>query len=410
MQSSRNGFSLLIKPASADCNLRCSYCFYLAKKELYPHDRTHRMDIATLEHLIKGYLATQQPVYTFTWQGGEPTLMGAGFFKRVTDLQKKFARPGSRIANGLQTNATLIDDALAHHLARYNFLVGCSLDGPPQMHDRYRRYSNAKPSHAAVRKGIETLCRHGVEFNILVLVSQANVHQARSVYRYLREEGFYFQQYIPCVEFDKNGRPLPYAINGKEWGRFLCDIFDCWYPQDVQRVSIRYFDALLNKRLGTHAGLCSLANNCCLYFVVEYNGDIYPCDFFVEKNLRLGNVADTTWENALSSPLYAKFGKQKSELSRQCRQCVFLDRCMGDCQKHRQAHKSEEARLSYLCDGWRMFLQHSQPAFEALARWIQSGRETSQAPFPVQVTARSVGRNQPCPCGSGKKYKKCCGG
>ena len=217
---------------------------------MYPHDRTLRMDAAILEHLIESYLATQQTVYTFTWQGGEPTLMGARFFKRVTDLQKKFAQPGSRIANGLQTNATLIDDALAQHLARHHFLV--------------------------------------------------------------------------------------------------------------------------------------------------------------EKDLHLGNVIDTTWESALSSPLYKTFGKQKSDLSQQCRKCAFLDLCMGDCQKHRLPDRTG-ALPSYLCSGWMQFLQHTQPAFAALAQWIKSGKKVRMAPFPIQAPAPSAGRNQPCPCGSGIKYKKCCG-
>ena len=409
MQPSQKKFSLLIKPASADCNLHCDYCFYLDKKRLYPHERAHRMDAATLEHLVKTYLATQQPVYTFTWQGGEPCLVGTRFFKQVTDLQKKFARPGSRIANGLQTNATLIDDSLAQHLARHNFLVGCSLDGPPEIHDRYRRYPDARPSHAVVSKGIQTLRRHGVAVNILVLVSKANVNQAREVYGYLKDKGYYYQQYIPCVEFDKHGRPLPYSVNAQEWGRFLSDIFDCWFPQDIQQVSIRYFDALLNKRLGLDEGLCSLSTNCCQYLVVEYNGDIYPCDFFVEKDLCLGNIQDTTWASALASPVYATFGRQKSMLSQKCQECGFLDFCMGDCQKHRRSGTPGEPPLSYLCGGWLEFLEHTQPAFETLKKWVQSGRTPDQAPFPTPVAPPKIGRNQPCPCGSGRKYKKCCG-
>jgi hypothetical protein len=233
--------------------------------------------------IIRGYLSTPQLVCTFGWQGGEPMLMGLDFFRRVTDFQQKHGRAGTRIANGIQTNATLIDDAAAEHFARYRFLIGCSLDGPAQMHDRYRRATGGGPSHAAVLRGINLLERHRVEFNILVLVTQANVHHAKEVYRYLVDLGFYYHQYIPCVEVDKTGTLLPFVVTGRQWGDFMCEIFDLWYYQDRQTVSIRYFDSILKKLIDGSCNICTLGNNCCQYFVVEYNGDIYPCDFFLEK-------------------------------------------------------------------------------------------------------------------------------
>ena len=407
-----NDFSLLIKPTSADCNLRCQYCFYLEKKELYPQTKIHRMNNSTLDRLVSSYLSTRQKVFSFAWQGGEPTLMGTRFFKRVTDLQEKYARPGSQVANSLQTNATLINDSLASHLAQYRFLVGCSLDGPPDIHNRYRKYPDAKPSHATVMKGIETLRRHGVEFNILTLVSKANIHHARSVYRYLVNHGFYFHQYIPCVEFDQNGNPLPFSISGDEWGRFLCEIFDCWYPHDIRRVSIRHFDALLNKRLDHIESVCSLSDNCCQYFVVEYNGDIYPCDFFVQKDLKIGNIADTSWENALSSPFYHNFGQQKSKMDPHCLKCSYLNLCMGDCQKHRMKNSTQVPARSHLCSGWQQFFKHTEHAFKNLEKMVQTDRtanmSTNQPSPPIQSKTK-VGRNQACPCGSGRKHKKCCG-
>jgi len=230
-------FSLLIKPASADCNLRCEYCFYLEKCGLYPQSKRHRMTHRVLDELVKGYLATEQPVYNFGWQGGEPTLMGLDFFRRVTDLQMRYGRAGASVANGLQTNATLIDDPLAAHFARYKFLLGCSLDGPEAIHDMYRRAASGRPSHADVMRGIRTLQHHGVSFNILILVSKANVARAREVYEYLLENSFYYHQYIPCVEME-GGHPLPFTITGDEWGEFLCTIFDLWRPSDTDRVSI----------------------------------------------------------------------------------------------------------------------------------------------------------------------------
>lgn len=406
-----NEFSLLIKPASADCNLSCHYCFYLEKRKLYPQLRIHRMSDLVLERLIKGYLSTRQKIYTFGWQGGEPTVMGINFFKRITEFQKKYARHGSQIANGLQTNATLINDAMAEHFAQNNFLLGCSLDGPPEIHNHYRKFPSGKPSHAAVMSGIEILRRHRVEFNILILVSKANVLKAKTVYRYLADQGFYHHQYIPCVEFNHDGKPLPFSISGEEWGRFLCEIFDCWYPRDIHNVSIRHLDAILNKRIYGIESVCYLSRNCCQYFVVEYNGDIYPCDFFVDKGLLIGNISDTTWEKALSSPIYQNFGSQKSTLSQDCQECSYLDWCMGDCQKYRVDMQGQLPGISHLCAGWRHFFNHSKERIEALENRVKANWNMDQIDLQSSITANkkpAVGRNQPCPCGSGRKYKKCC--
>lgn len=215
-------FSLLIKPASADCNLRCEYCFYLDTSRLYSTSLRHRMSDEVLEQLVKSYMATIQPTYSFAWQGGEPTLMGLDFFRKVVALQKHYGSKGAIISNSLQTNVTRIDEKLARHFARYCFLLGCSLDGPDGIHDRYRRTAGGNATHEMVMSGIDTLKRHGVEFNILALVSKANVEQASEIYQYLTGKGFFFQQYIPCVEFGEDGKLLPVAINGREWGEFLC--------------------------------------------------------------------------------------------------------------------------------------------------------------------------------------------
>ncbi len=222
-------FSLLIKPAGADCNLHCEYCFYRSRAALYPDAAVPRMSRTTLERLISGYMALDMAQHVFGWQGGEPALMGVDFFREVTRLQQQYGRDGAVVANGLQTNGTLLDDEFAGHLVRYRFLVGVSLDGPPAIHDRYRHGAPpASGSHAAVMRGIGCLRRRRAEFNILTLVTAANVRRASEVYRYLCEEEFNFQQYIPCVEYDAQGGRQPFAIAGGEWGDFLCELFDCW--------------------------------------------------------------------------------------------------------------------------------------------------------------------------------------
>jgi uncharacterized protein len=413
-------FTLLVKPASADCNLRCEYCFYLDKCHLYPETTRHRMSDDVLEQMVKSYMATSQPMYSIGWQGGEPTLMGVDFFSKVVEFQKTYGRSGARVGNGLQTNATLINDKMAELFCKYQFLVGCSLDGPATLHDRYRHTIGGKPSHADVMQGIETLKRHDVEFNILTLVSQANVAHAREVYRYLLDQGFLFHQYIPCVEFDEQGELLPFAITGEEWGDFLCELFDTWYAKDTLTVSIRHFDSILVKMVDDVANVCTLGHNCCQYFVVEYNGDVYPCDFFVEEPLKLGNVMQHSWQEMLDSATYHEFGAQKTQWNKVCETCDCLDLCAGDCLKHRIYDGNPPQHLSSLCAGWKRFLRYTRKRFEKLADKVRKQRlKEAQAYRQAQLRHTraqqakaqfvAVGRNDPCPCGSGKKFKKCCG-
>ncbi len=359
-------------------------------------------------------MTTNQPVYAFGWQGGEPTLMGLDFFHKVVDLQKKYGRADSRVANGIQTNAILIDDKFAEHFARYRFLVGCSLDGPAKIHDRYRTTKAGGPSHTDVLKGIKTLKRHQVEFNILVLVTQANVHCAKDVYSYLVDQGFYYHQYIPCVEFNEKGALMPFAITGQQWGDFMCTIFDQWYSCDSKTVSIRNFDSILQKLIDGFSNICSLGDNCCQYFVVEHNGNIYPCDFFVQENLKIGNIMNMSWKDALSASIYNEFGAQKSCYNSLCTACDCLDLCMGDCLKHRVYGEATSIKLSWLCAGWQHLISYTQDKLQIIAKELRE-RQTSaiqrelRSKASRRIRSTPPGRNQPCPCGTNLKFKKCCG-
>ena len=401
-------FTLLIKPASADCNLRCKYCFYLNKSSLYPQSTTHRMDDATQEQLISSYMQTEQPQYVFNWQGGEPLLMGTAFYKRAVELQIQYGRRGAIVGNSIQTNATLIKDELAEFMAEYKFLVGISLDGPEELHNTFRRNTAGVGSHDLVLKGIECLNRNKVEFNILTLVNSANVHNGKEVFQYLRDMGIKYHQYIPCVEFDMDGNPQPWTIIGEEWGAFLCDIYDEWIRNDPYSISIRLFDAILTYLVDGYKSLCHMDNNCCQYLVVEHNGDIYPCDFFVEPSLKLGNVSTDKWEDIQSSEIYREFGKQKSIHADECSGCTYLQLCMGDCQKHRIDTGADAKQTSWLCEGWKIFYKHSIPGFKRLAQSIIEQRNMISDTNNT-FTRSSAGRNDPCPCGSGKKFKKCHG-
>ncbi|WP_455383438.1 anaerobic sulfatase maturase [Salinispira pacifica] len=406
-------FSLLVKPASADCNLECTYCFYLDRKELYPEHHRHQMSSQVLEQMIRSYIATDQPQYTFGWQGGEPTLMGRAFFRKVTELQERYGRRGATVTNGLQTNGTLLSDDLARHLAAYNFLVGISIDGPAELHNRYRlKVGGHRGTHADVIRGLELLRKHGAEFNVLTLVSTANVDHPREVYRYLRDElGVYYHQYIPCVEFDANGNLLPFSISGEQWGRFMNGIFDEWSGGDTRMVSVRHFDAVMSMLIEDRATMCTLGRDCRQYFVVEFNGDVYPCDFFVNRENLLGNVMRDNWYDMWRSPGYREFGAQKRRWNSECNGCPYLKFCAGDCIKHRvvpagtasaggvavevagavvepqrgleparmsiPAAQPEAATLSRLCDGWKAFYGHTLGEFRQLAETVKRERTRS---------------------------------
>ena len=397
------GFSLLIKPAAADCNLRCRYCFYLPKQSLYPATASHRMSPEVLERVVSSYLATDQPQYSFGWQGGEPTLMGRAFFREVTRLERRHGRAGASVANGLQTNATLIDEPLARHLAAYRFLVGVSLDGPPELHDFYRVGPSGEPSHARVLRGVEILRRFGVEHNVLTLVNARNVAEGGAVYRYLRDQGFLYHQYIPCVEWTESGELADYAVTGLQWGRFLCELFDEWSAADVFRVSVRLFDSIVVRLVDGIANVCNMGRDCRQYFLVEHNGDVYPCDFFVQEGTLLGNIVEKSWDELLRSPVYESFGIRKGQTHAACRGCEHLWLCAADCLKHRGPEPGDAGRLSHLCEGWKQFYAHALPALRTIAARVSESR-------PRQDPAHSsVGRNDPCPCGSGRKRKNCCG-
>jgi uncharacterized protein len=400
-----NPFSLLIKPASADCNLRCEYCFYI--DHLNQGNSTPRMSEETLELMIKSYMTTNQNnYYTFGWQGGEPTIMGLNFFQKVVEFQMKYAPPGATISNGLQTNGMLITEDWAKFLAEYRFLLGVSLDGPDYLHDQYRKTIGMKPTHKAVLRGIEHLRNNGVEFNILSLINNQTVEKASEIYHYFIDNHFYYHQYIPCVEFSENGTLQPFSITGKQWGLFLIELFKEWIKEDINRTSIRLFDSIVEYLVYGKYNVCHMQEDCRQYFVVEYDGGVYPCDFFVRDDLLLGNLRTHSWKELSESKIYEDFGMQKANWNPECDLCPYLSLCHGDCQKFRFYSPSKNKQLSTLCQGWKIFYTRTLPHFVSIAdNYKMKNNIDSPAPFKL----RKVGRNDSCPCGSGKKFKVCCG-
>ena len=377
-------FHVILKPRGAVCNLNCRYCYYLRKKELYPGSDPW-MDDEVLETFTRQYIDAQRvPEATFSWQGGEPTLMGLDFFERAVAFQKKYCKPGMRIYNAIQTNATLLDDDWCSFFKEQGFLVGVSLDGPPQCHDAYRVDKSGRPTFPRVMAGLELLKKHRVELNILTSVHAANADQPLPVYRFLRDQvDAQFIQFIPIVEWDgksrKSGSVTERSVSGKQYGDFLIAVFDEWVRRDVGRVYVQLFDVALGAWLGEPSSLCTMAPTCGYALAMERNGDVYSCDHFVEPRHRLGNIREKTLVEMVTSEQQQAFGRAKRDsLPRACQVCEVRFACNGECPRSRFGPSDRrQPGLNILCEGCKAFFAHIDPAMQFMAAAIRARRPPS---------------------------------
>lgn len=365
-----------MKPVSADCNLECEYCFYSSKAELYPEKRIHRMSSKVLRELISQFMVLSWDRASFSWQGGEPTLAGLGFYQKAVEYQSLFGVPGQLVENSLQTNGTLIDEKWATFLSRYNFLVGVSLDGPPEFHDCYRRDRSGNPSYNKVRTGIEWLRRFNVEFNILVLLNQRNIGHPSELYHFFVNQGFRHLQFIPCVEKDPEARGIAtYSITAEQYGRFLCEVFDQWTASGVPEIYVRDFEETLIYYVTGKTPSCIFGRECGRYVVVEYNGDVYACDFFVEPRWFLGNLMAQPLEEILRSDRFIEFKERKRKLALKCGRCRWLRYCNAGCPKH---WVQLELNQNYFCSAHKIFFEHSHRKYLELKKLVQERLETQR--------------------------------
>jgi uncharacterized protein len=346
--------SLLIKPASAVCNLDCSYCFYLDRDaDPYKALPARRMTEETLERLVDSYLFYSYPASTFAFQGGEPTLCGLDFFERLVRLEQERGRNGQMVSNSMQTNGVLLDANWCQLFRQFNWLIGISIDGPEEVNDLYRLNKGGQGTWRRVMAGIEVMQREKVEFNVLCVVSQSNVARAREVYRFYRSLGIAHMQFIPLAEFDATGAPLPFTITAEEYGRFLCEIFELWWP-DRRKVRVRFFDNLAEAVAGQRPGSCTLHETCDSYVVVEYNGDVYPCDFFVEGSWKLGNIHLDSWPEIARRQKRYSFAVKKTLAHPECQVCTYQAICHGGCPKTRHGPGRRFEDLDYFCQAYKM--------------------------------------------------------
>jgi uncharacterized protein len=429
-------FHLLAKPSGSTCNIDCKYCFFLSKEALYPNEK-HRMSAATLEAYIRQLLESHRdPEVTVAWQGGEPTLMGVDFFRRSMELVERFKRPGQRVLHTFQTNGIALDDEWCAFLKEHEVLVGLSIDGPRDIHDRHRVTRGGKGTFDLVMKGWQHLRKHGVEFNILCTVNVANQHQGRRVYQFFRDElGATWMQFIPIVEratpetlelanLGWRERPqekrLLYTqagslvtdrtVGGEQYGQFLVDIFEEWVRRDVGKVYVQLFDVTLEAYFGRHR-LCIHAPTCGYGPAIEYNGDVYSCDHFVEPRYKLGNIHETHLLELVASPAQRKFGLDKRDtLTKQCQECEVRALCNGGCPKDRFAlAKDGEPGQNYLCEGLYLFFTHTRPAMMYMGRMVSEGRAPAEVMGWYKAEDARRGPYATCRCGSGRKFRFCHG-
>ena len=399
--------SLLVKPASGDCNLHCVYCFYHDRPtDPYRQGGRRRMSPTVLDALIRQGMELDRRQAVFGWQGGEPTLCGLDFFKEAVELEKRYGSAGQAVSNGLQTNGLLLTPEWARFLREYKFLLGVSLDGPAAYHDFYRVYAGGTTTHAKVVSTLSMLRQYHVEYNVLTVVNRITADHGVEIYEYLLNEGHHFMQFIPCVEVDPDtGEIASFSVSPEQYGDFMCAVFDQWYNGGHPEGSVRDFEAILVAYMGQDAPLCCYQKECGSYLVVEYNGDLYPCDFLVRDDLYMGNLLDGPLDDVFESEALAHFRALKADSRPECRACQWLQLCNQGC--FRFVNLGGRHR-HHLCRAYQQFFAYSQEGFVVLRDRLLRRLGESSVDSPGSRSA-PVGRNDPCPCGSGKKYKQCCG-
>lgn len=388
-------FNMMIKPAGSLCNLDCAYCYYLDKAEIYG-GREPVMSDEMLEVVVREYIqANDVPDVTFNWHGGEPLVLGLDFYRKAVALQKKYA-DGKNVYNTLQTNGTLVTDDFASFFRDNQFLIGISLDGPQDIHDKFRKDKGGAPTFEKVIRGLEKLYRHGVEYNTMSTINKASEGRGLEVYRFLKSVGSRYMQFMPVVEHvkypvDANGKVIRHArpyivdpstdgaqiarwsVSATEFGKFMCDIFDYWVRNDVGQYFVGLFDATLANYCGVLPGTCAYAQTCGNNVVIEHNGDVYPCDHFVYPKYKLGNISESSVRSIMEKSEMLRFGLDKRNgLPARCLNCRYAFACTGECPKHRFSRtESGDTGLNALCGGYYHFYEHTEPYMRKMKELLE---------------------------------------
>lgn len=366
-------FQVFAKPVGAGCNLACSYCYYLDKNRLFSEPGVQRMPDELLELYIKQHIqaSTEETIF-FSWHGGEPTLAGLPYFRRITELQKKYLPENRFVINGIQTNGTLLDDEWCRFLKEENFIVGISIDGPEKFHSAHRFRKDGKSCFDEAIRGYYLLKSFQIPCEILCVVNAQNAVYPSEVYRFFKSLEAGFLTFIPLVEClsPERDRVSERTVPARAFGEFLCAIFDEWQAKDIGKVKVQIFEEALRTAFGVEHSLCIFKPVCGRVPVVEHNGDFYSCDHFVEPKFQIGNVQEKSLAEMLESPQQKAFGYAKLDsLPKYCLSCYVRSMCNGACPKDRFIETPNgEPGLNYLCEGYRMFFNHCKPFVEEVAK------------------------------------------
>jgi uncharacterized protein len=371
-------FQIFAKPVSSACNLNCSYCYYSVENSKIGSAVNSRIEFDLLEKYISQHIeATTDDLILFSWHGGEPTLAGIDFYRKAVEIQKKYLPVGKKLVNGIQTNGTLINDEWCRFLKSENFLVGISMDGPEEFHDRFRLKNNGQGTFNEVLRGYQLLQRYEITTEILCVVNAINVEYPQEVYRFFKSLNAGFITFLPLVERKSRSKTevTENTVSPEAFGKFLVQIFDEWIENDIGKVTVQIFDEALRPAFDKEHTLCIFKENCGGVPVIESNGDFYSCDHFVNPQHLLGNISEKSVSDFLDSAEQKAFGKAKSlTLPEYCRNCEVLAMCNGECPKNRFIETPYgEPGLNYLCAGYKMFFKHCLPFVEAVRKVAEAG-------------------------------------
>jgi uncharacterized protein len=366
--------TFLIKPASSSCNLRCKYCFYHSVAENRDIASYGIMKEETLEVIVKKGLEYSEGVCGFAFQGGEPTIAGLPFFEKLVEFQKKYNVKKVPIHNAIQTNGMFIDEKWAKYLSENNFLVGLSLDGPSEVHDLNRIDGYSGGTFSRVMKAVSLFNKYKVEYNILCVVTSLTARHANKIYSFYKQNGFKYLQFISCLDpLNEPQGQHPYSLKPKDFENFLKVIFDRWYKDFLKGdyVSVRYFDNLVSMIMGHRPEACSMNGRCSCQCVIESDGGVYPCDFYVLDRWHIGNINHKSIEEIINGENAHRFICDSVETAAECRVCKWYGLCRGGCRRERENFESGELMLNYYCSAYKAFFDYAYPGLLNAARMLQ---------------------------------------
>ncbi|SHL42149.1 uncharacterized protein SAMN02745136_04871 [Anaerocolumna jejuensis DSM 15929] len=349
---------LLIKPSSGMCNLQCSYCFYRDITQYREKQNYGFITVETLENIIKKALAYAEGFCSFGYQGGEPTLIGTGFYKKAVELQNKYNSKGIKICNSIQTNGYQLNEEWAKFFKQNNFLVGLSLDGMKKTHDSCRRNARGEGTFTDIMAVTDIFDKYQVEYNLLTVVNSFTAKRVQEIYQFYRRKGFNYLQFIPCLDpIGDQGEKGEYTLEASDYGEFLIKLFDLWYRDYSlgRMVYIREFDNYVRILAGFPAESCGMNGRCSIQNVVEADGMVYPCDFYVLDSYKLASLNDSDFSEIWSSSNAKKFLEESVKPAEKCLDCRYYSLCRGGCRRYRVLSGKDGGSLNKFCTSYKMF-------------------------------------------------------